>query len=135
MYKLEVTVDFTGKNFSAGVGEVGGVVMATHKTLEGLKKEFAEALQFHIDGCIADGDQLPEWAVQGDYEIEYNLSVQALLHHFDGVLTREALSKVTGINAKQLGHYMSGHRHPRADKRRKIIEGLHNIGKEFIAVV
>jgi len=110
MYKLEVTVDFTDKNFCAGTGEVGGVVMATHKTLEGLKKEFAEALQFHIKGCIADGS--------GNYEIEYSLSVQALLHHFDGVLTRETLSKVTGINAKQLGHYMSGHRRPKADKTR-----------------
>jgi hypothetical protein len=135
MYKLEVTVDFTDKNFCAGTGEVGGVVMATHKTLEGLKKEFAKALQFHIKGCIADGDDLPEWVVSGNYEIEYSLSVQALLHHFDGVLTRETLSKVTGINAKQLGHYMSGHRRPKADKRRKIIEGVHKIGKELVSVV
>ncbi len=135
MRKLQVEVDFTGKNFCAGTGEVGGAVISTHKTFEGLKKEFAETLQFHIQGCIADGDTLPEWAVNGDYEIEYNLSVQALLQHFDGVLTREALSKVTGINAKQLGHYMSGHRSPRQDKRSKIIEGIHRIGKEFISVV
>ncbi len=135
MNRLQVEVDFTDKNFCAGTGEIGGVVLVTHKTFEGLKKEFAEALQFHIEGCIADGDKLPEWAVKGEYEIEYSLSVQALLHHFDGILTREALSRVTGINAKQLGHYMSGHRKPRADKRRKIIEGMHNIGREFISVV
>jgi len=135
MKKLHIEVDYSDKNFFAGTGEIGGAVLSTHKTFEGLKKEFAEALQFHIEGCIADGDKLPEWAVQGNYEIEYHLSAQALLHHFDGVLTREALSKVTGINAKQLGHYMSGHRHPRADKRRKIIEGIHSIGKEFISVV
>jgi len=50
--------------------------MATHKILAGLKNDVAEALQFHIEGCIADGDKLPEWAVSGNYEVEYNLSVK-----------------------------------------------------------
>ncbi|MFV0269385.1 MAG: hypothetical protein ACK5HT_19865 [Draconibacterium sp.] len=135
MKKLQVEVDYSDKNYFAGTGEIGGVVMATHKTLEGLKDEFASALQFHIEGCVADGDELPEWATSGDYEIEFILSVQALLHHFNGVLTREALSRVTGINARQLGHYMSGYRQPREDKRLKIIEGIHQIGKELSSVV
>lgn len=32
----------------------------SEKTLEELKKVFAESLQFHIEGCVSDGDQLPE---------------------------------------------------------------------------
>ena len=40
-------------------------------------------------------------------------------------------SRLTGINQKQLGHYMQGIRHPRKEQRARIIEGLHKLGKEL----
>jgi len=61
--------------------------------------------------------------------------VRALLHYFEGVLTRSALSRVTGINERQLGHYIIGHRKPRPEQRKKIVEGIHRIGKEINSVV
>lgn len=135
MEKVLVIIDYADKNYSAGTGEVNGVVMATGKTLEDVKKEFESAFAFHIDGSIADGDDLPEWVVKGDYEFDYNLSVSALLQYFDGILTRSALARVTGINERQLGHYATGHRKPRPQQRERIINGFHRLGKEFAAVV
>jgi hypothetical protein len=135
MQKIEVMVSWSGDNYCAGSGNIGGVVLVTHKTFEGLKKEFAETFKFHIEGCIADGDVIPEFIKKGEYEIDFKLHTSALLHRIDGIITRAAISRLTGINEKQLGHYLTGYRNPRPAQREKIINGLHKIGQEFITVV
>ncbi|TAL61572.1 MAG: hypothetical protein EPN88_14625 [Bacteroidetes bacterium] len=73
--------------------------------------------------------------LQGKYRLDFVLNVRALLHYFEGVLTRSALSRVTGINERQLGHYITGHRKPRPEQRKKIVEGIRRIGKEINSVV
>jgi hypothetical protein len=108
--------------------------VATHKTLEGVKQAYIEALEFHLEGLHADGDEIPA-IMQGKYRLDFVLNVRALLHYFEGVLTRSALSRVSGINERQLGHYITGHRKPRPEQRKKIVEGLHRIGKEINSVI
>ncbi|MBP7180410.1 MAG: hypothetical protein BWZ06_00863 [Bacteroidetes bacterium ADurb.BinA261] len=134
MKKILVTIDYAGKNFTAATGHINGVVIATGKTLDEVKRKFEEAFGLHVDGSLADGDELPEWVVGGEYEFDYELSVSALLQHFDGILTRAALAKVTGINERQLGHYATGHRKPRPEQRKRIINGFHKLGNEFSTV-
>jgi len=134
MEKINVKVGWSGNNYSAVVENIGGVVLVTHKTLDGIKKDFSESFKFHIDGCIKDGDELPEYIVKGEYELNFNLEISALLHKLDGIITRAALARISGINEKQLGHYMTGHRSPRPAQQQKIITAIHNIGNEFISV-
>jgi len=62
-------------------------------------------------------------------------NTSALLHSLDGVLTRTAIARATGINEKQIRHYASGHRTPRAKQREKIINGIHAISRELALVV
>ena len=134
MQKIKVLVGWEEKNYSA-VAEVNGVVVVTHKNFETLKEEFAQALTFHIEESIKDGDELPQALKEGDYTLEYKLQISALLHIYDGILTRAALAKVTGINQRQLGHYAQGIRTPRPQQREKIIQGFHKLGREFLSVV
>ena len=117
------------------MAEVNGVVVVTHKNFETLKEEFAQALTFHIEESIKDGDELPQALKEGDYTLEYELQISALLHIYDGILTRAALAKVTGINQRQLGHYAQGIRTPRPQQREKIIQGFHKLGRDFLSVV
>ena len=137
MEKIKVSISWSGNNYCANAqGDyMNGVIAATYKTLEGVKQEFQSALQFHIEGCLEDGDELPEWLAKGDYEVEYITEVSALLHSLDGILTRSAISRVSGINERQIGHYASGHRTPRLPQREKIITGIHRISKELASVV
>ncbi|MDR3340022.1 MAG: CopG family transcriptional regulator [Candidatus Symbiothrix sp.] len=138
MEKIKVMVGWSGNNYSAGTDDyenLNGIVLVTHKTFDGLKKEFDSALQFHIEGCLSDGDILPEWLKNGDYELDYILETSALLHRLDGILTRSAISRATGINEKQIGHYASGYRKPRPAQREKIINGIHSISRELASVV
>ena len=73
MKKIKVPIYWTGKNYCACIGEMNGVVVATHKTLEEVKKAFEFSLKLHIESWIADGDNIPEYIRQGDYKIEYEM--------------------------------------------------------------
>ena len=136
MEKIKVLISWSGDNYCADAAsdDINGVILVTHKTLEGLKRGFQESLQFHIEGCLKDGDNLPEWLVSGKYELDYILETSALLHSLDGILTRSAIARVSGINERQIGHYASGYRTPRPQQREKIINGIQAISRELASV-
>lgn len=90
---------------------------------------------FHVEGSLEDGDILPEAVVKGEYNFEYDLRVSAILHRLEGVITLSALHKATGINEKQLWHYKSGIRTPRPVQRKRIVEGIHQLGEELLSFV
>ena len=134
MEKIKVNIGWSGDNYCATI-ELMGVVVATNKSLKKLLPEISSAFQFHVEGCAADGDPVPDDILSGSYEFDYVYEVSALLHSLDGVVTRAAISRATGINERQIGHYASGLHNPRPGQRKRIIEGIHNIGKELISVV
>ena len=71
---LQVKVSWTENNFGcAWYDEQVGSVVATNKSLDSLKKDFKESLELHINGCVADGDNVPEYLVRGDYELNFEL--------------------------------------------------------------
>ncbi|GHT77823.1 hypothetical protein AGMMS50262_19800 [Bacteroidia bacterium] len=137
MEKIQIRIGWSGDNYSciADNPVLNGIIVVTNKTLEGLKKDFQESLQFHIEGCMQSGDKLPEWLSDDNCELDYIMETSALLHSLDGILTRSAIARVSGINEKQLGHYASGIRNPRPKKRQQIIDGIHRISRELSLVV
>ena len=137
MEKLHVRIGWSGNNYSCVADDkaLNGIVIVTNKTLEGLKKDFQESLQFHIEGCIQGGDKLPEWLMSGQYELIYKLEASALIHSLDGILTRSAIARVSGINEKLIGHYASGYRIPRPKQMEKIVNGIRTINQELASVV
>jgi len=132
MHKIKVEIGWLD-NYGAGSEEVPGCV-ATHKTLDGVIKAYTESLSLHLEALQSDGDIIPG-SLQGEYELEFEMNVRALLHYFEGTLTRSAIARVSGINERQLGHYASGHRNPRPAQREKIIKGIQKIAEEIKAAV
>ncbi len=134
-HKLKVEVSWTGKNFCcAWSDDVAGSVVATGKTLAKLKEDFDESLKWHIEGCVADGDVLPLYLVNGDYELEYSLDTAALLRDAETYTSIAAISRASGINPKQLSHYANGIKQPREVQRRRILDGLRLIGTRILAL-
>lgn len=132
---LNVTVGWTENNFSCVWNDDnGGCVICTHKTLEGLKNDFEETLQWHIETCVEDGDILPDYLIKGNYECNYILTTPALLHEASRYTTLEAIGHASGINPKQLSHYVTGVKKPRPYQRERIIAGLHTIAATFMAM-
>lgn len=135
METIIVNVSWSDKNYCGGWGYPGvGAVMATAKTLEQFKEEFQEALDFQVEGMIADGDPLPQWLRDKDYSIEYNLQVSALLRCAERFTTMAALSRVTGINQRLLSNYASDIKKPRPAQRDKIIAGIREIGRQCLTL-
>lgn len=134
---IKVFVEWADRNFSASLGDnVPGAVVIAAKDIIELKKEVVETLRFHVEGMLADGDEVPQWLADGDYELEYDyVSAAALIHACEPYATIAALSRATGINQRQLSHYANGLRNPRPEQRRRIVEGLHSIGRELLSVV
>jgi predicted RNase H-like HicB family nuclease len=138
MKTIKVIVGWAGKNYSACTDDydtLNGIILVTSKTLEGLEKEMKSALEFHFEGCITDGDILPEWLKSGEYKLDFVLETSAILHRLDGIITRSAIARATGIDQRQIGHYASGHRRPRPAMREKIIRGIHSISHELAMVM
>ena len=129
MQKIKVIVDWD-ENFGA-VSEVVDGCVATGKTFEQVQENYTSALLFHMEGL--EKEEIPK-KLLGDYQLQFELTAQALLHRFDKILTRATISRITGINERQLGHYVSGYRNPRAEQRKKIVDAFHQLGKEFLSV-
>lgn len=132
---LTITISWTGGNYCCGWQDPeGGMVVATDRNLESLKTGFAESLALHIEGCVADGDKLPLWLINGEYTLDFQLDTSALLRQAERFTTMAALSRACGINAKQLSHYASGIKHPRPAQRQRILDGLRLIGSQVMAL-
>ena len=84
---------------------------------------------------VQDGEVLPDWLVRGDYEFDVELGMAALLRKCEQFTSLAAISRASGINQQQLSHYASGLRTPRQEQRKRIIDGIHRIGQEFLSVV
>ena len=133
---IKVNVEWSNRNFCATLSEnVPGTIVITAKDIIELKREVEETLKFHIDGMLADGDDVPQWLIEGNYEFDYEyLSAAALIKACEPYASLAALSRATGINQRQLSHYANGLRHPRPKQRKRIVEGMHKIGLELLSV-
>lgn len=74
MEKVIVNVAWCDKNFGGSFGDnIPGAIVFTAPTFEQLQKEAKESLDFHVEGLIENGEEIPEWLKNGDYEFVYNL--------------------------------------------------------------
>jgi len=132
MEKVIVDIYYTGNNYCAHAPILLGCV-STATTLSEMKKNIKEAIEFHLESSLADNDTIPE-VFKGEYEIEFKLSTEALLNAYSDIFTKAALSRITGINQRQLWHYASGLRKPRPAQCKRIEEGLHRLGEELLTI-
>lgn len=137
MEKVNVMVGWCDKNFGATFGEeVPGAVVLTAKTFDELQKEAEETLKFHVEGMLEDGDAVPQWLADGDYELVYHFDdTAALIRSVGQYASLAAISHVTGINQNLLSHYANGIKKPRPQQRQRIVEGIHSIGQRLMAVL
>ena len=137
MEKITVNVSWCNKNFAASLGDnVPGAVVFTAATFDELQRQAHETLEFHVQGMLADGDDVPQWLVDRDYEFVFvYVDTAALLRSSERFASMAAISRASGINQRQLSHYATGLKHPRPEQRQRIVEGLHKIGRELMAFV
>lgn len=136
MEKITVNVAWCDRNFGGSFGDnVPGAVVFTARNFNEFIKEAKDTLRFHIDGIVEDGEDVPQWLKDGDYEFVFKYEdVATLLHAYEQYVSLAAISRASGINQSLLSHYANGLKKPRAEQRRRIVSGLHKIGSELCAV-
>ena len=133
MEKVIVNVGKTPQGYSASIDILPGWVVGVSGSFDDLKKEIVESISIFIKWAKKDGDEYPA-VFDEKYEFEYMFDVESLLYCYEGIFTRSAISRLTGINQKQLGHYACGRTQPRPAQRKKIASALHKLGEELLAV-
>lgn len=135
MEKINVEISWEDKNYCCGWGFDGfGAVLCSDKNIDELKKNFEYSVAQQVADMVSDGEDIPQWLADGDYEFVYTLAVSALLRQAEQFTTMAVISRFTGINQKLLSHYANAHKIPRQAQRERIVNGLHAIGEKFMAV-
>lgn len=129
-----INIDWTDKNFCAAADDARMACVATGKTLDEVKRNILEALQFHIEGMMSDGEPVPDEYLEA-WEPEFHLTTRAQLRYADAYITRKALARETGINEQQLSHYANGWKTPRSETRLRILAGIESISKRLTLIL
>lgn len=119
MEMVKVKIDWCDKNYGAVTEDerLGGMVIVTASTYEGVINDLREAIREHVEGAVAEGEEVPEWLKSGEYEFEVELGAQALIRRCEQFTTFAAIARATGINQALLTHYATGLKVP-SDKQR-----------------
>ena len=133
MERVIVNVAKTPEGYSASIDILPGWILGTNGSFAEFKKELQESVDIFVQWAKEDGEEYPN-VFDGEYSYEYKFNVESLLCCYNGILSRSALSRLTGINEKQLGHYACGRSCPRQTQKIKITEALHRLGNELLAV-
>lgn len=86
-------------------------------TPEEAKKDFYDSIE--------EMKEEPGSEILNDIEVSFVYDVASFLQEYRKKLSLAGLQLITGINQKQLNHYLTGHRNPSEKTVKKIEEGVH----------
>lgn len=69
-----------------------------------------------------------------EIEVSFKYDVASFLKTYCYPLTLAGLQVITGVNQKQLQHYLSGHRKPTDSTKKKIEKGVHDFAEMLLNV-
>ena len=129
MNTLKIIVEKSSDSFGAYAENIEGIYGAGD-TLTEVKQSINDAIE-----TIKTFDEKNVPALlKTNFELVFVFETQRFLECYGTIFTRAALSRLTGINEKQLGHYIQGRHKPRKDKAQKIEKALHDLAEEILSV-
>ncbi|SDE69367.1 HicB family protein [Riemerella columbipharyngis] len=118
-----IKVEASSDHLGAYAENLEGVT-AGGSTVAELKKGILDCIEIQKElGNIEDME----------YNLIYQYDTQSFLKYYGKIFTMPALERLTGINQKQLHHYIMGKSTPREQTKKKIETALHSLGEELIA--
>lgn len=117
-------------SYSAYIGSdnVPFGIIGVGKSAREAINDFKEALVEMRESYAEDKQEFPE------VEFEYVYDLPSFLQYYAYAFSLAGLERITGVNQKQLGNYISGFRRPSEKTIRKIEEKIHTFAEELEAV-
>lgn len=131
MKELKVIVEYAGDNLSAYIEDAP--IITTGADLDEIKRNIAEAIQLYLDYCSETGRE-PVEKLCGELNITYRIDAATFINYYSNIFTKSALSRITGINERQLWHYAAGVHKPRRRQLEKIQRGVSVLTKQLESI-
>ena len=122
---IETGPDHKFSIYSCGADNLPYGVLGTGDTIAEAKKDFMIAYQEIKETFLERNETFEEVTFSFRYDIP------SFLEEFAYAFTLAGLERITGINQKQLGHYVSGYRKPSQKTIRKMEEGIHRFCEQL----
>ena len=120
MKTVEVIVEHAGKNLSA---YIEGAPVIT------VGNDMKEAIELYLED-----NSNPCEVLSGEFELKFKIDAATFINYYSNIFTKAALSRITGINERQLWHYAAGVHKPRRQQLEKIQRGIQSLTKELSAI-
>ncbi|MBO4503304.1 MAG: antitoxin HicB [Bacteroidales bacterium] len=127
MKTVEVIVEYAGKNLSAYIE--GVPIFTVGKDIQEIESNMREAVELYLEDNPNPCKQLI-----GNFELMFRIDTATFLNYYSGIFTKAALSRITGINERQLWHYAAGVHKPRRKQTEKIQKGIQTLTKELDSI-
>ena len=131
--EVEIKVARTENGYTAACDLLEGWVVAVNGDFCSLEKEVKESIKLFVEWAKEDGDEYNH-IFDVDYKLVYHFDVRSLLSYYQKIFSLSALEFITGINQRQLSHYLNGTSKPRPLQSKKIEKGLKDLSKELQAI-
>ena len=131
MNKVNVIVEYSDKNLSAYIEDAP--IITTGKDLKEIKENMNEAIELYLESC-KEMKIVPVPTLQGEIQLDYKIDAATFINYYSGIFTKAALSRITGINERQLWHYAAGIHKPRKQQLEKIQNGIDALTKELTSI-
>jgi transcriptional regulator with XRE-family HTH domain len=122
MMKIEMIVEKTRTGYSAYATK--GMTFTVGKDLDELKKNILEVVNLSLE------DQGKSVTLN---DIKISLDLPQFFSYYN-VINAKALSERIGMNQSLLAQYIKGNKKPSAAQKKRILNGVHQVGRELAAI-
>ena len=131
MKTIEVIVEHAGNNLSAYIE--GAPVITVGNDVKEIEKNMKEAVELYLESC-KEMNIAPVEVLQGEFTLKFKIDAATFINYYSSIFTKAALSRITGINERQLWHYAAGVHKPRKQQLEKIQKGINALTEELAAI-
>jgi hypothetical protein len=127
MNVVVITIEHAGKNLSAYTSVAP--IITVGKDLKEIKENFREAIALYLED-----NPDPSEPFTGEYDLCFKFDLTTFINHYSTIFTKAALSRITGINQRQLWHYAAGVHKPRKKQLERIEKGIRSLTQELDSI-
>ena len=131
MKNVEVVVEHAGNNLSAYIE--GAPVITVGNNVKEIETNMKEAVELYLESC-KEMNIAPVEVLQGTFTLKFKIDAATFINYYSNIFTKAALSRITGINERQLWHYAAGVHKPRKQQLEKIQKGINALTEELSAI-
>ena len=128
---IEVIVEYSAENLTAHIE--GVPVTVSGKDLAEVEEKMGAAVALYVESCRQQGIEY-DVRLAEDYDLQFRIDAATFINYYSNIFTKAALSRITGINERQLWHYAAGVHKPRKRQLEKIQNGISALTVELRSV-